>query len=281
MWFKDSTQAFWMDGANHDKWMSRVKAARAAPFAAGPNPGKHAAEDSCFGQQVWAKRLAGGALAVLLVNVGQPTLAAFDLPISSLAPALGDNTARPSAYAVRDVWAHAALPDVEASAALHFESVLGHDSRFVILTPKGGPPTPTPPAPAPKPKPPAPAPKPTPPAPAPKPTPPGPKPMPPAPPLPGVGNCSALVSGVDLINPHRGVGEHVSQTDNALGCEDQCRGNSSCGAFTWHDVAAGRRYYRQCWFVVHTDPLVAWSHGKTEAGHVSGICDHQPSLLLT
>lgn len=133
---QDATQAFWMDGADHGKWTSRVKAGRAPPFRASPNPGKHAAEDSCFGQQVWAKRLAGGALAVLLVNNGQPTLAAFDLPLSALAPALGGaphTLAR--AYTVRDVWAHAALPAVEASASLRFEDVLGHDSRFLVLTP--------------------------------------------------------------------------------------------------------------------------------------------------
>ena len=138
VWFKDSAQAFWMDGADHAKWTSRVKAARAPPFTASPSPGQHAAEDNCFGQQVWAKRLGSGRVAVLLVNVGQPTLAAFRLPLSALAPALG---AKPSdlsdSFAVRDVWAHADLPDVAANASVRFTSVLGHDSRFLVLTPAG------------------------------------------------------------------------------------------------------------------------------------------------
>ena len=142
VWFKDSTQTFWMDGANHQSWTSRVKVERAPPFSASPSPGKSASEDSCFGQQVWAKRLGSGKVAVLLVNAGQPTLAKFDLPLHTLAPAFIGGATRatwaeyaPAAFAVRDIWAHSDLPDVAANASLHFENLLGHDSRFIVLTP--------------------------------------------------------------------------------------------------------------------------------------------------
>merc|ERR1712048_85515 len=138
VWYKDSTQAFWMDGANHNRWSSRVKTPRAAPFLRNALPrGFDIAVDTCFGQQVWAKRLEGGALAVLLVNVGQPTLHSFELPLSSLLLAVAEELASPPRnFAVRDVWMHKDLPDVLASSSLHFESVAGHDSRFLVLTPK-------------------------------------------------------------------------------------------------------------------------------------------------
>ena len=159
VWYKDATQAFWMDGADHARWASRVKASRAPPFraAATANAGDAAkAADSCFGQQVWAKRLPGGAFAVLFVNVGQPTLASFELPIDVLARAAGAASAE--AYAVRDVWAHADLPGIRADAPLRFEAVLGHDSRFLVLTPTGLSLPPMPAAPMPVPQQPAPVP---------------------------------------------------------------------------------------------------------------------------
>lgn len=144
--FKDSTQAFFMDGAHHEKWTSRIKIARAPPFVVGPNKRDPPPHDTCAGQQVWAKRLSDGKLAVLLVNVGEVTLDSFDLPLSALKPAFGKNKiyAVAPTFAVRDVWNHEDLPDAQANESLHFEAVEGHDSRFLILTAKSmAVPTPT------------------------------------------------------------------------------------------------------------------------------------------
>lgn len=84
-------------------------------------------------QQVWAKQLAGGGVAVPPVNVGQPTLS--DLPISSLAPALLSPAldAPANSSTVRDIWAHANLPDIEATVSLHFERGRGPDPHFLVL----------------------------------------------------------------------------------------------------------------------------------------------------
>jgi hypothetical protein len=83
-----------------------------------------------IGTQLWSKRLTGGALAVLFVNLGQAiTSASFGL-ISQL----GFNGT--TNVAVRDVWNHKAGPQIEAGGRVEFKDVLGHDSRFVVLSPQ-------------------------------------------------------------------------------------------------------------------------------------------------
>jgi alpha-galactosidase len=65
-------------------------------------PGARVALDDARGTQVWAKRLAGGDVAVLLINTGAAAQA-----VAVAWPALGWPAAANAS--VRDLWAHAEL----------------------------------------------------------------------------------------------------------------------------------------------------------------------------
>ena len=79
--------------------------------------------------EIFAKPLPGGGAALLLLN-HLLTAQHLTLDLSSVA-GLGCS----GGCAVRDVWAHAALPSVTSAFAA---DVVGHDSVFVVLSPAAG-----------------------------------------------------------------------------------------------------------------------------------------------
>ena len=99
--------------------------------------------------------------------------------------------------------------------------------------------------------------------PSPSPAPPGPPP-PPRPPVPA-GQCSALMSGMTLVN-----GDHAQtwpKTDSADACETLCKSNKTCTYGTWHDPQQGR-YANAC--LLKTDNQY---HPKRMSGHTSFVCN--------
>eukprot|EP01047_Picozoa_sp_COSAG01_P023855 COSAG01_NODE_1453_length_10258_cov_38.080126_11_plen_233_part_00 len=167
------------------------------------------------------------------------------------------------------------LPDVDTMFVLA-RAMLAYDV----------PPLPTPPPPPPPPPPLPPTPTPTPGPSPPPPSPPGPTPKPPhpppapspspkpaEPPLPAVGRCSTLVPGIGLIYH---TDPTVGKTQTAQACEDLCRANATCSAFTWADASCGHQATK-CGFVLHRSPSAIWSKGRALANHTSGICNHGES----
>ena len=81
--------------------------------------------------QLWSKRLANGSLALLFVNLGKASLThSFTLDAVGMQPGVARSVS------VRDIWNHkSAGAPIMRKGLLTFDSVAGHDSRFVILTP--------------------------------------------------------------------------------------------------------------------------------------------------
>jgi hypothetical protein len=82
--------------------------------------------------QLWSKRLANGSLALLFANLGKvPLTHSFTLEAVKMQPATAGG-----AVSVRDVWKHkTSSVTIKHGGSLKFDSVAGHDSRFVVLTP--------------------------------------------------------------------------------------------------------------------------------------------------
>lgn len=89
--------------------------------------------------QIWAKKLANGAQAVLVVNRQGSTLSGIDVDLEGL-DLSGSCTAR-------DVWARKDLSPVSGTWSI--KTLAPYDSMFVVLTPSGPAPPPAPPAPSP------------------------------------------------------------------------------------------------------------------------------------
>ena len=77
--------------------------------------------------QIWAKKLSGGAQAVLVINSGSASVDSMDLPLRDL-----DLDAE-TKYTVRDIWAKADLPQV-SSSIWKTGDIAAYDSVFVRFT---------------------------------------------------------------------------------------------------------------------------------------------------
>ena len=82
--------------------------------------------------QLWSKRLRGGRLALLFVNLGERTTGRS----FSFAEVGFRLDAGVVSVAVRDVWRRADCPPIGRDGVVEFGGVAGHDSRFIILTPQ-------------------------------------------------------------------------------------------------------------------------------------------------
>ena len=124
-YFRDETQVFFMDSelgsisgpVGQSKWTSHIKAARAPPLS-----------PTTSGVQVWVKDLGPTTgMALLLVNLGQATLAKYSLPLSKL-PTLAASPTK-----ARDLYTHAPYELPIAGGAIEFQGVAPHDSVFLVL----------------------------------------------------------------------------------------------------------------------------------------------------
>ena len=168
VYFKDATQLAFKDsnfmagGEVQSGWFTQIKSALAPPgawrsapcggtvcppnsppchtrcFSIAPccsdhGPAGEALEFADGEGQLWSKQLVGGKLALLFVNLGQALLTqSFSLEEVGLG-LNGSSTA----VAVRDVWEHSSVgPPIAKGGRITFSAVAGHDSRFVVLTPK-------------------------------------------------------------------------------------------------------------------------------------------------
>ena len=100
---------------------------------------------------------------------------------------------------------------------------------------------------------------------------PPPPPKPPEPPLPPAGECSALVHGIGLLHH---TDPFAGKTEGAQACEDLCKANSTCTAFTWADQTCGHQA-NHCGLVLNANPDAVWQKGQTKPGHTSGVCNHK------
>ena len=103
-----------------------------APCCSDRGPAGEALQFSDGVGQLWSKRLANGSLALLFVNLGKaPLTHAVTLESVGMQPATAGGKVR-----VRDVWKHAtSTAPIARGGSVTFDSVVGHDSRFVVLTP--------------------------------------------------------------------------------------------------------------------------------------------------
>lgn len=92
--------------------------------------GRHGAPTPFGPLQLWAKPLAGGAAAVVLVNRGDAAAPPTSVALADV-PGLDGEAA---SFAVRDAFAHADLPDVAAGGALSLTAP-PRGGVFIILTP--------------------------------------------------------------------------------------------------------------------------------------------------
>eukprot|EP01046_Picozoa_sp_COSAG06_P003345 COSAG06_NODE_129_length_22602_cov_7.116318_23_plen_495_part_00 len=88
--------------------------------------------------ELWSKPLAQAAVAVLVVNLGVPTNATFNLADLGLDAADTNETAHMvRAYTIRDVWGHADAGEL-ALGEEHTVALGAHDSALLVLEPKNG-----------------------------------------------------------------------------------------------------------------------------------------------
>eukprot|EP01047_Picozoa_sp_COSAG01_P050466 COSAG01_NODE_5108_length_4476_cov_14.006854_3_plen_509_part_00 len=106
-----------------------------APCCSDRAPAGETLEFASGEAQLWSKRLVGGGLALLLVNLGQAT-ASYSFTLDEVGLRLrGSNSSRP--VKVRDVWNRSSSPPIapRAGGRVTFAAVAGHDSRFIVLVP--------------------------------------------------------------------------------------------------------------------------------------------------
>ena len=107
--------------------------------------------------------------------------------------------------------------------------------------------------------------------------PPGPRPSPPPgqhparPPNPPPGQCVAAPNITLLSSDAPGGLPGFTQTDSAAECQQRCKANDCCRAYTWHGRSTGS-FFRNCYLI--TDPPDPWKWAQPYAGHFSGLCDH-------
>ena len=82
--------------------------------------------------QLWSKRLVGGSLALLFVNLGQATMS-HSFTLGEVGLEVNKSIAT---VTVRDVWNHSDRPPIVKGGRVTFTAVVGHDSHFVVLTPQ-------------------------------------------------------------------------------------------------------------------------------------------------
>jgi hypothetical protein len=82
--------------------------------------------------EVWAKTQAGGAVALLAINVATSGAADLDLDLAQSLKKLAGWCA--SGCKTRDVWARKDGADI-AKGMLHISGLAPHDSMFVLVTP--------------------------------------------------------------------------------------------------------------------------------------------------
>ena len=106
--------------------------ASTAPDSGGGGSAKPPAPPPAPVVQLWAKRLGGGAMAVLLINASPTPLAAgaISIPLQDL------NMTHGSAVTVRDIWSRTDWGGRGIQGRLVFPALLQFDSTFLRLDPQ-------------------------------------------------------------------------------------------------------------------------------------------------
>ena len=101
-----------------------------APCCSAKGPTGEALQFANGEAQLWSKRLANGSLALLFVNLGKSPLShSFTLESVGMGPSTVVGN-----VSVRDVWKRTtSKATIGRGGSIEFDSVAGHDSRFVVL----------------------------------------------------------------------------------------------------------------------------------------------------
>jgi hypothetical protein len=81
--------------------------------------------------------------------------------------------------------------------------------------------------------------------------------------------CSAVAVGENLVYSLPASTYLAGVVDTALACRVLCNADPACNFWTWHDVTNGPVWANKCY--ARNDTVYA---PVSEAGHVSGICNH-------